>query len=32
MMNHSVSYAAYFSFGYFYFRGNRVLCCLKTEE
>ena len=32
MMNRSVSYQAYYGFGYFYFMGNRVLCCLKTEE
>ena len=30
-MKNSVCYQAYFGFGYYFYFGNRVLCCLKTE-
>jgi len=32
MMNTALCYQAYYGFGYYFYFGNRVLCCLKTEK
>ncbi len=32
MKNTAICYQAYYGFGYFYFKSNRVMCCLKTEK
>ncbi len=32
MMNTALCYQAYYGYGYFYYFGNRVLCCPNTED